>query len=97
MKSSEISILISKKIKHRRLELGLNRRDLVRAATLHDSSIYVYEYNPLCKISAISLYRISKALNVSMDYFFEDIEEVPNVKEVEPDYEKEEMIHEWKR
>jgi transcriptional regulator with XRE-family HTH domain len=94
MTPSEISNLISRKIIHRRNELGMTRRAVIKAASLHDNALYTYENNPQCRITAVNLYRISKVFNVSMDYFFEDIEELKTIEELKVDYEKEEISYE---
>lgn len=93
MTPSEISNLISRKIIHRRNELGMTRRAVIKAASLHDNALYTYENNPQCRITAVNLYRISKVFDVSMDYFFKEIETIEELK-TKVDYEKEEISYE---
>ncbi len=96
MNPSEINSLISRKITHRRNELGMTKRAVIKAASLHANSLYTYEDNPKCRMTAVNLYRISKVFNVSMDYFFEDFKEIETEEEIKikVDYGKEEIIYE---
>lgn len=93
MTPSQISNLISSRIIHRRNELGMTRREVVKAAGLHSSALFTYETNPQCKVTAVNLYRISNVLGVSMEYFFENPPVESPTKKLKIDYEKEEISY----
>jgi transcriptional regulator with XRE-family HTH domain len=98
MNKSEINIQITNKIKQLREKFGMTQREVEKAANLHYSALYYYEHNPKCSISALSLYRLSKAFNVPMEYFFK--EEKPSKKkqeEIIEDYKEEEVIVDYEK
>ncbi|GEQ99363.1 hypothetical protein JCM17844_30000 [Iodidimonas gelatinilytica] len=59
----------AKKLKERRILLGLSQKQLAQTLGIRSQQIQNYEYG-LSRITASTLYRLSKALHVSPDYFF---------------------------
>lgn len=93
---------IAEKLRHRRFELGLSQAQASELCGIHRTSIHEYENN-ITQLSAINLYKLSKAYKVSMEYFFESLD--PFAKELKDkkykleqpqmiiDYQKEEIYY----
>lgn len=71
--TTEVNILIGNRIRQRRITMGMSLKDLANEIGLHYQQMQKYEVGA----SGLNMRRIlqlSHALNVSMDYFFQDIE-----------------------
>lgn len=100
--NSLLRATIADKLRHRRMELGISQGKASELCGLHKSSIHEYENN-LTQVSAINLYKLSKAYKVQMEYFFEGLDAFgkelkdKKYKLEEPqmivDYEKEEIYY----
>jgi transcriptional regulator with XRE-family HTH domain len=66
--------LVGARIQLRRRELGLSQTDLVQKLDVSFQQVQKYETGKN-RVSAGVLYEISKALDVSVGFFFEDFEE----------------------
>lgn len=91
----EISERIAIKLKHRRNQLKLTQRQAAKLSGIRNTSIHEYENNQT-PISAVNLYRLSKAYKVSTDYFYKklyDYKDNNDKPEIEVDYGKEEIYY----
>ena len=64
---------VGKRIKHRRIVLGLSRNDLGEAIKVSVQQVHKYE-SAVNRVSSSKLYNIALFLKVPVNYFFEQIE-----------------------
>ncbi len=69
-----VDIHVGKRVRHRRWLVGMTQGELADALGIRFQQVQKYE-SGTNRISASRLWDISKALDVSISYFFEDIEE----------------------
>lgn len=79
---TEIDKIIGQKIKAKRIKAGISQRKLGEALNLTFQQIQKYEYG-VNRVSAGKLYKISKALNVPISYFFPQIHKITNFEELQ--------------
>jgi transcriptional regulator with XRE-family HTH domain len=73
-KVSYIDYLISRRLKMRRLILGVSQQELAEAAEVSIQQVQKYE-SAINRISSSNLYRLAKFLKVPINYFFEQIDD----------------------
>jgi transcriptional regulator with XRE-family HTH domain len=66
---------IGRRIKKRRMFLGMTMPELAEKIDVTHQQVQKYE-NGINRISAGRLYAIAEALEVTMDYFFNDVEDL---------------------
>ncbi len=71
-KVGDVDKLVSKKLKMRRIFLGLSQIDLAKAANVSIQQIQKYE-KAVNRISSGRLYALAKFLKVPIDYFFDEL------------------------
>jgi len=69
-----VDIHVAKRVRQRRIELGISQPKLGAALGVTFQQVYKYE-KAVTRISAARLYGLSKALGVPITFFFEGIEE----------------------
>lgn len=74
-----IDIHVGKRLKARRVGLRISQSDLGKALDVTFQQIQKYE-NGANRIGASNLYKLAKALNVDVSYFFDGLDDEPNVK-----------------
>ncbi len=78
--------VIARRIKEGRVEAGLSQPQLAKGIKTSYQQVQKYE-NATNRASAGTLYEISKLINVTMDFFYHDMEEAA-VKLLREDQEK---------
>ena len=71
---TDIDIAIGKRLRRRRIQLGLSQHDVASVAGVRFQQIQKYECGAN-RVSAARLYRIAGALEVPVTYFFEGLSE----------------------
>ncbi|MBN8828372.1 MAG: helix-turn-helix transcriptional regulator [Sphingobacteriia bacterium] len=74
-KLQQLDRKIGKKIKSRRIFLGMSRQELAEQIDITQQQLQKYE-NGLNRISASRLYDMAEALNVQVVYFFDDLDDM---------------------
>lgn len=82
---SDIDHLIAKKLKERRLVLGLSQTDLAKALDISFQQVQKYEKG-INKISISRLFKISQSLGVKISYFFSQEDEDLFLSEEQEEY-----------
>lgn len=73
-RATSIDIHVGRKLKLRRINLGLSQQELGKLLSISFQQIQKYEKS-INRISAGRLYEISKVLNIPITYFFDDIDD----------------------
>lgn len=73
-----IDIHVGQRLKARRVGLRISQSEIGKALDVTFQQIQKYE-NGANRVGASNLYRLSKALNVDVSYFFEDMESAPKI------------------
>ena len=71
----EIDVLIGKRLRHRRLQLGLSQQDVAASVGVRFQQIQKYECGAN-RISAARLWALSEALEVPVGYFYDGLADV---------------------
>ena len=69
-----LDMYIGRRLRERRIELGISQRELAGELGLSYQQVHKYEH-ATDRISASRLFHISKILNVALPYFFEGCQE----------------------
>ena len=70
-----VDIYIGRRVRERRIELGISQKKLADELGLSFQQVQKYEHGD-DRISASRLFRISQILDVAMPFFFHDYQEV---------------------
>lgn len=69
-----VDLHVGKRIKHRRIVLGITRKELADAVNVSVQQIHKYETG-INRVSASKLYNIAVVLKVPVNYFYEMLED----------------------
>ncbi len=87
-------VYVGKRLKMRRIMLGLSQHDLGDAVNVSIQQIQKYE-KAMNRISSGRLYAFAKLLMVPLDYFFQDIEtQIGNVQDERTSFESDDTASE---
>ena len=76
MASEQLMLVIGRRMRHRRRTLGLTQQKLADLCALRPQMIHKYECGAN-QISAARLWRLARALEIPIGYFFENMPAMP--------------------
>ncbi len=81
---TDIDIAIGKRLRRRRIQLGLSQHDVASVAGVRFQQIQKYECGSN-RIAASRLWLMAQALDISVSFFFEGLAPLPKVTTVASD------------
>jgi len=81
---SDIDIAIGKRLRRRRIQLGLSQHDVASVAGVRFQQIQKYECGSN-RIAASRLWLMAQALDISVSFFFEGLTPLPKATAAAPD------------